>query len=96
MGEEHAWRVRVALATVYLVWGTSYLATKIMVTDEPPLVAAGLRFLLAGVLLLGEPLGGRLGLALAVTTLALLACGEVSPRTAFRIASSTDTLVEMR
>ena len=48
MGEAHAWRVRVALAIVYLVWGTSYLATKIMVTDEPPLVAAGLRFLLAG------------------------------------------------
>jgi drug/metabolite transporter (DMT)-like permease len=52
MGEAHAWRVRVALAIVYLVWGTSYLATKIMVTDEPPLVAAGLRFLLAGALLL--------------------------------------------
>ena len=52
MSEAHAWRVRVALAIVYLVWGTSYLATKIMVTDEPPLVAAGLRFLLAGALLL--------------------------------------------
>jgi drug/metabolite transporter (DMT)-like permease len=48
----HKTRVTIALAIVYLVWGSSYLATKIMVTDEPPLVAAGLRFGLAGVLLL--------------------------------------------
>jgi drug/metabolite transporter (DMT)-like permease len=44
-------QVTVALAIVYLVWGSSYLATKVMVTDEPPLVAAGLRFALAGILL---------------------------------------------
>jgi drug/metabolite transporter (DMT)-like permease len=37
-------RVAIALATVYLVWGSSFIATKIMVTDEPPLVTAGLRF----------------------------------------------------
>jgi drug/metabolite transporter (DMT)-like permease len=43
--------VATALAIVYLVWGSSYLATKVLVTDEPPLVAAGLRFTLAGVLL---------------------------------------------
>jgi len=48
----HGTRVTIALAIVYLVWGSSYLATKIMVTDEPPLVAAGLRFGLAGLLLL--------------------------------------------
>ena len=40
-----------ALAAVYLIWGSSYLATKILVTHEPPLFAAGLRFTLAGVLL---------------------------------------------
>ncbi|MGQ0430670.1 MAG: EamA family transporter [Gammaproteobacteria bacterium] len=50
--ESHRFRVAVALASVYLVWGTSYLATKVMVTDEPPLVAAGLRFTTAGLLLL--------------------------------------------
>jgi drug/metabolite transporter (DMT)-like permease len=44
-------RVLVALATVYLVWGSSYLATKVMVSAEPPLLAAGLRFTLAGLLL---------------------------------------------
>ncbi len=54
MSESQALRVRItiALAIVYLVWGSSYLATKVMVTDEPPLVAAGLRFSAAGVLLL--------------------------------------------
>jgi drug/metabolite transporter (DMT)-like permease len=52
MSDTNAARVRLALASIYLLWGSSYLATKIMVTDEPPLVAAGLRFLLAGILLL--------------------------------------------
>lgn len=45
-------KLSIALAIVYLVWGSSYLATKVMVTDEPPLVAAGLRFTSAGLLLL--------------------------------------------
>lgn len=40
-----------ALAAVYLIWGSSYLATKVLVTHEPPLFAAGLRFTLAGLLL---------------------------------------------
>src|SRR6202008_174807 len=44
-------KITLALTVIYLVWGTSYIATKIMVTDEPPLVAAGLRFSLAGILL---------------------------------------------
>lgn len=44
-------RVAVALATIYFVWGTSYIATKVMVTDQPPLFAAGMRFTLAGILL---------------------------------------------
>jgi drug/metabolite transporter (DMT)-like permease len=49
--QAHRAQVAIALAIVYLVWGSSYIATKIMVTDEPPLVAAGLRFTLAGILL---------------------------------------------
>ena len=46
-------KLAIALAIVYLVWGSSYIATKVMVTDEPPLVAAGLRFTIAGILLIG-------------------------------------------
>jgi len=44
-------RIATALSIVYLVWGSSFIATKVMVTDEPPLVAAGLRFTCAGLLL---------------------------------------------
>ena len=44
-------QVATALAIIYLVWGSSYIATKVMVTDVPPLFAAGLRFASAGVLL---------------------------------------------
>lgn len=44
-------RVALALAAVYLIWGSSYLATKVMVSTEPPLLAAGLRFVLAGLML---------------------------------------------
>jgi drug/metabolite transporter (DMT)-like permease len=53
MSELHAPRgqLATALGIVYLVWGSSYIATKVMVTDQPPLVAAGFRFTLAGMLL---------------------------------------------
>ena len=52
MPQAHRTQVAIALAITYLVWGSSFFATKIMVTDEPPLVAAGLRFSTAGVLLM--------------------------------------------
>ena len=40
-----------ALATLYVVWGSTYLAIAILVDEVPPLTAAGARFLLAGSLL---------------------------------------------
>jgi drug/metabolite transporter (DMT)-like permease len=40
------------LATVYLVWGTTYLATRIGVLNLPPFLFGGVRFLLGGALLL--------------------------------------------
>ena len=40
-----------ALITVYLVWGSTYLAIRVVVESAPPLLAMGSRFLLAGVLL---------------------------------------------
>jgi len=46
--------VVVALLTVYLVWGSTYLAIRVVVTNGvPPLLGMGLRFLAAGVLLAG-------------------------------------------
>lgn len=46
-----ALNVWLALGTVYVVWGSTYLAIAIAVETLPPLLYAGLRFLLAGVLL---------------------------------------------
>jgi drug/metabolite transporter (DMT)-like permease len=42
------WRLWLALAVVYLVWGSTYLAIRVMVETIPPLLGAGVRFLLAG------------------------------------------------
>ncbi len=47
------WRVWTALWIVYLVWGSTYFAIKISVRTMPPLLSAGLRFTLAGLLLAG-------------------------------------------
>lgn len=44
-------KVALALSAVYLIWGSSYLATKIMVADQPPLLSAGIRFALAGLII---------------------------------------------
>jgi len=37
-----------ALATIYIVWGSTYLAIRIMVETMPPLLGAGVRFAVAG------------------------------------------------
>jgi len=44
-------RFLLALWTVYVVWGSTYLAIKVSVRTLPPLTSAGGRFLLAAVLL---------------------------------------------
>lgn len=55
-----------AFATVYLVWGSTYLAIRVAVETMPPFLMASARFLLAGVpmmvvaLLRGVPWPGRL------------------------------------
>jgi len=43
--------VALALGIVYVVWGSTYLAIRIMVEDMPALLAAGGRYLLGGLLL---------------------------------------------
>lgn len=45
------WKIWTALGIVYLVWGSTYFAIKISVETMPPLLSAGLRFTVAGVLL---------------------------------------------
>jgi drug/metabolite transporter (DMT)-like permease len=56
----HSTKVFACLAIVYLVWGSSFLFTKIAVENLPPALFAGVRFVTAGVLLalLAEFYGG--------------------------------------
>src|SRR5277367_3054070 len=44
-------RVVLAFATIYILWGSTYLAIRIAVQLVPPLFAAGARFFFAGTLL---------------------------------------------
>jgi drug/metabolite transporter (DMT)-like permease len=77
-----------ALATIYLIWGSTYLAIRVAVHPThgpgvPPLLLAGTRFTLAGLLMLAvtvrrpapdgrpDPLGTKQWLAAAVIGLAL-------------------------
>jgi drug/metabolite transporter (DMT)-like permease len=47
------WLVWVALGTVYVVWGSTYLAIAVAVRTLPPLLAAGVRFAVAAAILGG-------------------------------------------
>jgi drug/metabolite transporter (DMT)-like permease len=41
-------RVLLALAAVYLIWGSTYYAMRLALESLPPLLMAGIRFLVAG------------------------------------------------
>jgi drug/metabolite transporter (DMT)-like permease len=60
--------VVLALLAVYLIWGSTYLAIRVVVTNGlPPLLGMGARFVLAGLLLAAGVLGLRGGDALRVS-----------------------------
>ena len=40
-----------SFAAIYIVWGSTYLAIRVVVTAAPPFISAGSRFLMAGALL---------------------------------------------
>ncbi len=46
-------RVVLAFLSIYILWGTTFLAIRIAVREVPPLFAAGTRMFLAGVILFG-------------------------------------------
>jgi drug/metabolite transporter (DMT)-like permease len=50
-------RVWLALGTIYLIWGSTYLAIRVAIDTIPPLLMAGARFLVAGGLLFGWSIG---------------------------------------
>jgi drug/metabolite transporter (DMT)-like permease len=45
--------VAIALLTVYVVWGSTYLGIAVMIETLPPLLAAGVRYATAGLIMLG-------------------------------------------
>lgn len=47
------WQIWLALGTVYLVWGSTYLAIRVVVETMPPLLSAGTRQLVAGLIIFG-------------------------------------------
>jgi drug/metabolite transporter (DMT)-like permease len=53
------WRVWGALWIVYVVWGSTYLAIAIVVDSLPPMLTGGLRFLIAGLIMVGFVLAKR-------------------------------------
>ena len=51
MNEKYGLTGYLAWITICIVWGTTYLAIRIGVTDLPPMLFAGLRWIIAGVLM---------------------------------------------
>jgi len=47
------WKILLAFAIIYFVWGSTFLAIRVGVREVPPLLFAALRFLAAGLLLYG-------------------------------------------
>src|SRR5271166_2942144 len=48
-----AWKTLLAFATIYLVWGSTFLAIRVGVREVPPFLLAAMRFLIAGLVLYG-------------------------------------------
>jgi len=48
-----AWKILLAFAIIYFVWGSTFLAIRIGVHEVPPLLLAAMRFVVAGLALYG-------------------------------------------
>ncbi len=46
--KRHTYKTLLAFATIYLVWGSTFLAIRIGVHEVPPFLLAGMRFVIAG------------------------------------------------
>src|SRR5213594_3706645 len=47
------WKTLLAFAIIYFVWGSTFLAIRVGVREVPPFLLAGMRFLVAGLVLYG-------------------------------------------
>jgi drug/metabolite transporter (DMT)-like permease len=73
----HRAKVWVALWTVYIIWGSTYLGIELAGETMPGVFAAGVRFTLAGLLMLGFIALRRGGRALRATKAELLSAAVV-------------------
>jgi len=48
-----SWQLLLAFAIIYFVWGSTFLAIRVGVREVPPFLLAGMRFLIAGIVLYG-------------------------------------------
>ena len=80
-GAPSTWQVAAALAAVYSVWGSTYLAIHFAVETMPPFLMAGVRFIIAGGILFvwmrlrGTPAPTRIQWRAAAVVGALLLLG---------------------
>jgi drug/metabolite transporter (DMT)-like permease len=51
--QPRVWKVLLAFAIIYFVWGSTFLAIRVGVREVPPFLLAGMRFLVAGIVLYG-------------------------------------------
>lgn len=79
-----SFRVALAYLSVFIIWGSTYLAIRVGVQDLPPALFAGLRFVCAGALMLaygklrGFPMPNRRGIRdLSITGVFLLIGGNL-------------------
>jgi drug/metabolite transporter (DMT)-like permease len=47
------WKILLAFAIIYFVWGSTFLAIRVGVREVPPFLLAGMRFFVAGIVLYG-------------------------------------------
>ena len=50
-GRPASWKILLAFAIIYFVWGSTFLAIRIGVREVPPFLMAALRFFTAGIVL---------------------------------------------
>lgn len=51
MSVQQRWQIPLAFAVVYIVWSSTYLAIRIGVHELPPFLLAGIRFIIAGLII---------------------------------------------
>src|SRR3984885_318790 len=51
VSQPRAWKVLLAFSIIYFVWGSTFLAIRVGVREVPPFLLAGMRFLVAGIVL---------------------------------------------